>query len=116
MEDSLNKYWVCLQAVAQIKNKKARRDFMKILSRKNDFRKLMKLLMSKIYHKEIAVSDEVKTKLNKHKSTVVRLSKHPRGKRGKRDIEQVGGFIQFLLPALAPLVVELIANAATSKV
>ena len=116
MEDTLTKYWVCLQAVAQIKSKKARQDFMKILSRKQDFRKLIKLLMKKIYNKEIQLSESQRAKLSKHKSTVIRLSRQPKGKRGKREIEQVGGFIQFLLPALAPLVVDLIANAVRSKV
>lgn len=116
----LSKYWITLQAVSSVKNEKTRRQVMRILARKKDFRSLMRLIMEKAYFLELRVTKQQEKQLRKYQEVIKRFAyKRTRGfnsRTTKNDIGQVGGFLPYLLPILAPYAIDFIADAIGKKI
>lgn len=113
---TLAKYWVALDLVTQIRQPKLKKKVLLILAKNKDFRLLIREIMNYAINRNIEITPEQERKLKKYKRVIIGLAKKRKGKTSANRIAQTGGFLQFILPALLPIVADLVTDAIRSKV
>lgn len=72
--------------------------------------------MNYAVNRDIDITPDQEKKLKKYKRVIVGLANKKKGRTSARRIAQTGGFLQFLLPALLPIVADLVSDVVCSKI
>lgn len=94
-------YFPILKALTKIKESPAKTKLLRQLTRDPDFKRCMQEIAKNVTRIPLSAKD--KKMLNKHTDVIRRL-------RRKKSVSQSGGFLNIIVPLLATIVGELIAN------
>lgn len=116
LRSTLAKYWVPLQIVTQIRDRNAKKKILRILAKNKDFRLLIREIMNYAVNRDIQITPAQEKKLKKYKRVILGLANKRKGRTSANRIAQTGGFLQFIIPALLPIVVDLVTDVVRSKI
>lgn len=103
MSEALKKYFVVLEHLAQVNNRKDRKVLLRVFSRNPLFIKALREICSNTINGGLSLSQKDKNRLRKHKDIIVCLA--TKNKAVKRKLIQTGsGFLSVILPLVASVV------------
>lgn len=102
----ITKFLPTIELISKVKSKKSLEIILFEFSADKHFARLLAEIAHNIFKKKITVTRKTKTKLLKHKQTLVKVSTS-NGRSRRRYIKQSGGWLQLALPALLYLFKEI---------
>lgn len=96
-------FYPLLKALTRIKEGPAKKTLLRQLTRDPDFKRCLQELATNVVNGAVELSAKDKRRLNKQATVIRRLKK-------RRSVSQSGGFLNIVVPLLATIVGELIAN------
>lgn len=96
-------YFPLLQALTRVTEGPAKRSLLRQLAKEPDFKRCLQEIAVNITKGSVNLSAKDKRKLNRHSNVIRKLRK-------SESVSQSGGFLNIIVPLLATIVGELIAN------
>lgn len=96
-------YFPLLQALTKVKEGPGKRQLLRQLTKDPDFKRCLQEIAVNITKGAVDLSAKDKRRLNKHSDVIRRLKR-------SKSVSQSGGFLNIVVPLLATIVGELIAN------
>ena len=102
--------------IAKVRDPKKRQELLRDISHQKCFRKALVEIGYNTNDKKVPLSRKTKNKLVSSSKIIQKLAAKPRKKRiRKRLVTQSGGFLPYLIPAVAAVVTQLIRNGNIRK-
>lgn len=116
MSKNLRKCLKTMQLYCCSKSNKLKKSILNDMSKQKCFFDCLFEIVNNIKQQKIKLTTAQRGKLKKQAKLLYKIHRKPRSHNSRvRLVNQSGGFIQYILPVVAPIVVELIANAISKK-
>lgn len=96
-------YFPLLQALTNVKEGSSKRKLLRQLAKDADFKRCLQEIAKNVTTGAVPLSAKDKKNLNRHSDVIRRLQR-------SESVSQSGGFLNIIVPLLATIVGELIAN------
>lgn len=96
-------YFPLLQALTKIREGSAKKSLLRQLTKDPNFKLCLQEIAANVAKGAVDLSTKDKRRLNKHSDVIRRLKRN-------KSVSQSGGFLNIVVPLLATIVGELIAN------